>query len=179
MDKNTILYWYEKYNREEDPKDKFCEKELGRKLRKSKELSKDDFIRLLRWKFSTYPARLKRELNLVDRMSDSFIRTTIRDALESEDESTRIERLIELKGVKNAVASVILTFYDPKNYGIFDIHAWRELFGKEPKGFSSQKSCLVKFLTELRKMAVEYQLDVRMVEKALFKKHYDESKDSI
>ncbi len=109
-------------------------------------------------------------------MDDAFIRQTIKDGLQSTDEEVRIRTLFRLKGVKNAVASVILTFYDPKNYGVFDIHAWRELFGKESEGFSSNAKLLLEFLEELRRMSRETRLDVRVVEKAVFKKNYDSSK---
>jgi len=176
MNKQELLGWLEKYNREEDQKDRLCEIELGAILNNKKELSKQDFIRLLEWKFGTYPARLKREKNLAEQMTDDFIKKTVKEALYAEDEKERTEKLFKIKGVKNAVASVILTFYDPKNYGVFDIHAWRELFGKEPEGFSSSSKRLMEFLKEIRKLAVQYQMNARDIEKALYKKNYDESK---
>ena len=72
-----------------------------------------------------------------------------------------------------AVASTILTFYNPKEYGVFDIHIWRELFGKEPKNLFTTENYL-KLLAELRGLANKYGLDTRIVEKAFFKKNIDE-----
>ena len=87
----------------------------------------------------------------------------------------KLEFLLKFKGIGISTASVILTFYDPKNYGVFDIHVWRELFGKEPKNFSKIDNYL-KLLENLRKLSKKYWLDVRKIEKALFQKNLDESK---
>ncbi len=60
-------------------------------------------------------------------------------------------------------------------YGILDIHVWRELYGKEPKSlFQSNQNYLI-LLSTLRKAAQEYKLQVRTLKKALFKKNLDES----
>jgi hypothetical protein len=70
---------------------------------------------------------------------------------------------------------VVLTFYDPKNYGVFDIHVWREFFGKEPKGLFSTSNYYIKLLAELRTIAKKYDLNARTVEKAYFTKNYENS----
>ena len=77
-------------------------------------------------------------------------------------------------GVGPALASTILTFLNPKDYGVFDIHVWREIFGKESTGLFTAPNYL-KALREMRRIASKNDLDVRVVEKALFKKNYDES----
>lgn len=69
---------------------------------------------------------------------------------------------------------MILAFYDPKDYGVFDIHAWRELMGKQPEDLFTLEN-LLRFLARLREEATMLKLDARMVEKAYFKKNLDES----
>jgi len=74
------------------------------------------------------------------------------------------------------MASVILTFYDPKEYAVLDIHVWRELFGKEPQNLFQGPKCLLKFLRKVRVIAEMHGLDARTVEKALFQRNYDMSR---
>jgi hypothetical protein len=69
------------------------------------------------------------------------------------------------------MASVILTFYDPADYAVLDIHAWRELFGKEPQGLFQGPKYLLKFLQKVRLIARMHGLDARTVEKALFQRN--------
>ncbi len=86
----------------------------------------------------------------------------------------------KIKGVKNALVSVILTFLDPENYGVFDIHAYDELYETNPKtrpkDMFTDSKYLYEFLSDLRQIAKKYGFGVRYVEKAYFKKNYDESK---
>ena len=67
-----------------------------------------------------------------------------------------------------------ITIVDPKKYAVFDIHIWREMYGKEPKNLFTTENYL-KLLTDLRRIASNHSLDVRRVEKALFKKNVDEA----
>lgn len=90
----------------------------------------------------------------------------------SKSDELKISLLRTLNGVGASVASTILTLYDPKNYGVFDKHVWRELFGKEPENLYTTANCL-KVLAKLREIAKEYDLDVRTVEKAYFKRNLE------
>jgi hypothetical protein len=74
----------------------------------------------------------------------------------------RIELLCDLRhGIGTAVASTILTFFDPKNYGVFDFHVWQEVLGGRPK--HTVMEC-VKLLSRLRQEAEMYSLDTRTVD---------------
>jgi hypothetical protein len=79
-----------------------------------------------------------------------------------------------LEGVSPVLASVVLAFFDPKQYGVFDVYAWRALLGNEVPNLFSTINYL-KLLVALRKTAAKHNLDVRTVEKALVKKKLDES----
>ena len=78
-----------------------------------------------------------------------------------------------------ALSSVILTFYDPKRYGIIDIHDWRELFGKEPADLFTDYKHTLKFFTKLREIAEETGLTCRVVEKALFMKNLKDYREKL
>jgi hypothetical protein len=79
-----------------------------------------------------------------------------------------------LEGVSPVLASVILAFFDPKQYGVFDVYAWRALLGNEVPNLFSAANYL-RLLLALRKTAAKHNLDVRTVEKALVEKRLDEA----
>ena len=173
MKKSEILEWSHKYD-EQHPWWVKKEKELGDRLREKGELTKEDLIEIVEWKFKTTPRRLKINLGRVRKNEDDVIRNISSSVLRlpSKYDYNKIERLCRIKGVGSATASVILTFYDPKNYGVFDIHVWREPFGKDSRPLYNPRDCLI-LLSELRELAKKHSLDVRVVEKALFKKNLD------
>lgn len=177
IDKKELLRWYEKYNQEEDQYNTSLELELGNKLRATKELTKEELIKIIEWKFQgRLLGRRKRILNLIKNIEDFEIRKLSKLSFNEQNEKKRIEYLREIKGVGIALASCILTFYDPKSYGVYDIHIWRELFGREPKDLFVKIEYYIKVLEKLREISNGNNIDVRIVEKALFKKNYDESK---
>ena len=175
MEKEEILNWSKKYD-EDHPWWTQKEKELGDKLRSSRELTKDDLVQVVEWKFKDLLGRKVRILGLIAKNDDTEIRRISSHifGLSSKDDSYKVNSLCMLHGVGPAVASTILTFYNPKEYGVFDIHIWRELFGKEPENLFRTENYL-KLLAELRRIANKYGLGVRIVEKAFFKKNVDEA----
>lgn len=177
ISKEQILELSKKYDREEDQWNSSLEQQLGNRFRSSKEVSKENLIEVLKWKFATNKHRLKRELNLIEELDDSTIRQLSRHAFDSLSDTSRINNLMEIRGVGLAVASTILTFYDPKNYGVFDIHIYDEIFGttSRTRPVSQNPELYIKLLARLRRMADKHHLDVRVVEKALFKKNIDKS----
>lgn len=176
MDKEEILNWSKKYDSENSwwiQK----EREMGIRFRSTKRITREDLEQVVNWKFQEMPGRKKRIMALLAKNTDEKIRKVSNKffRIASNDDSYKVHTLNMVHGVGPALASTILTFINPKDYGIFDIHVWRELFGEEPKGLFRTANYL-KVLVELRKIAEKHQLDVRIVEKALFKKNYDESK---
>jgi len=134
-------------------------------------------IKIVEWKFEGLKGRKKRILKLVKQNDDGEIVNRISNfsfCLDSKYDAYKVDVLQTLYGVGTAVASTILTFYNPREYAVFDIHVWREVFGKEPKNLFTTQNYLT-LLSELRKIANKYGLDVRAVEKAFFKKNFDEA----
>jgi hypothetical protein len=72
------------------------------------------------------------------------------------------------------LASVVLSFFDPERYGVFDVYAWRSLLGNEVPNLFSTANYL-RLLGALRKTAAKHNLPVRTVEKALVQKKLDEA----
>ncbi len=174
MDKERILYWADKYDKDH-PWWTQKEKELGDRFRQAKSLTKADLDRVVEWKFKELKGRKERVLRFVKKNADITIQQTCSQVFAMSDDSDRMKNLDALHGVGPAVASAILAFYAPKQYGVHDIHVWREFFGKEPSNIFIGSRCYLRLLAELRKIAGEYDLDARTVEKAYFKKNIDET----
>jgi len=173
LTKEEILSWSHRYDSEEDLYNTGLEPSLHEKLNQSKELSKQDLVEIIKWKFQD--KRREENLARIEPVEDSFIRKTTKEALTKQDENTRIWTLQQIPGVGPSVASVILTFYDPKNYGVFDTHVWREMFESEPEDLFIRSTYLRTFLDRLRQESKEHGLGARVIEKAYFKKNKDEN----
>jgi len=176
INKEEIIFWKEKYDNEEDSYNKGEEWDLRASFNKNGFMSKEDLVRIMKWKFQgRLKGRQKIMLNLLEDCESSLIEKMSKEAFQSKEDDIRITLLSSLPAVKNSLSSVILTFYDPINYGILDIHSWRELFGIEPKDIFSNKKRLLIFFNELRKISQKTGLSCRDIEKALFKKNIDEA----
>lgn len=174
MDKAEIIKWSSKHNKDY-ASEIAKETEVGQGLRGYKEVTKHDLIEIIKWKFDGFEARKARELDLASTIDEGLLKKVSNQAfnLSIAQDFERITFLCELRhGIGPAVTSTILTFYDPKNYGVFDFHVWEEVFGGRPKYTVIE---YVKLLHKLRDEAEMYNLDTRTVEKAYFKRNYDKS----
>jgi len=179
MTRKEIIFWRNKYDKEEDLYDKKLERELRKKFQKNKVVEKADLIEIVKWKFQSprLSGRCMRILSFVDRNEESTIREFSELAFRNKNDETKLNLLCSpnIKGVGNALASVILTFYDPKNYGILDIHAWRELFGEEPQDLFLNRERAIDFFSKLREISSQTGFSCRDIEKALFEKNLNKS----
>lgn len=177
MNKDELLFWKNKYDKEEDLYNKGDEEELRKKFQKNNFITKQNLTKIIKWKFQgRLTGRQKRILNLLNDVEESFIEETSKSAFKSKNDEIRLKLFSSIKGVGNALSSVILTFYDPQIYGVLDIHAWRGLFGKEPNDVFSNPHQAIRFFKKLREISSETGLSCRDIEKAIFKKDLDESK---
>jgi hypothetical protein len=80
-----------------------------------------------------------------------------------------------INGVSPVLASVILSIYDPRNYGVFDIRVWQGLLGNAPANLFTVQNYL-RLLGSLRKVASKHNLDARVIDKAYYQKSLDESR---
>lgn len=172
MECKKILEWANKH----DSKEAFWmqkEKEIGNRLRASKELTKSDLIEIIKWKFEGLEGRKKRELNLVAGINEQVLKkvSNVVFNMNTSQDRERVELLCSLDhGIGPAVASTILTFFDPKNYGVFDFHVWQEVFNEKLKGYTVQN--YIELLSKLREIANKCRIEVRTVEKAFYAKNH-------
>jgi hypothetical protein len=67
-----------------------------------------------------------------------------------------------------------LAFFDPHDYGIFDLRVWKPLLGNAPPGLYTPQN-YIRLLAAIRKTAAKHNLDARVIDKAFYKKSIDES----
>ena len=178
MEKGEILKWSSKHDSEYASWIQ-KEKEIGDRLRVSKELTIADLIEIIKWKFEGLEGRKTRILNYVENIDEQILKLVSKLVfnLNTRQDIYKTKLLCTFDGIGPAIASTILTFFDPENYGVFDIHVWREIFGREKGNLFTAENYL-KLLSKLREIADRYNLKVRTVEKAYFKKNYDRNKKS-
>lgn len=87
---------------------------------------------------------------------------------------TVVEALGLLNGVGPAMASVILTFYAPRTFRVYDQHMWNTLRteNKVSGDIEGSTEQYIDALEVLRRIAAQYSLSVREVEIAYFSKDY-------
>ncbi len=151
------------------------EEALGHQLRTERELGLEGLREIVEWKFVTLPGRITRTRNLLRVHSDTFIRSLTRQALALplDQEAARIHDLRRIRGIGVSLASVILTFYDPEHYCIYDIHVMREVYGPEPRSMFVSSQHYLRLLRDLRARSQRLHLSVRTLEKALFQKNIE------
>lgn len=153
------------------------ERELGFKFRKNKVMTKPDLIAVVDWVFHSEPDKKARAVALVSRNSDEIVERVSSQAFNLPEGSDlyRVNCLSTLEGVNPVLVSVILMFFDPKNYGFFDVRVWKPLLGNAPSNLFTALNYQT-LLLSLRKSAHKHNLATRVIDKALYKKSIDESR---
>jgi hypothetical protein len=174
VDKNEFLKWSRKYDKDQGWALQ-KEQQLGARFRKAKVMTCSDLAEVVEWKFKEAEDKKTRVLELVAKNDEATVARISSQvfSIPTSDDTYRVNSLTMLNGVSPVLASVILAFFCPKEYGVFDVHVWRALLGNEPPNLFSTTNYL-RFLLALRKTAAKQNLDARTIEKALFKKSMDE-----
>jgi hypothetical protein len=79
-----------------------------------------------------------------------------------------VEKLRKLPEVGVAVASAILTFYNPNKYGVIDIYAWKALYNEQRKSGDFKPEEYVRYLKDIREIAAKCNMTPRQVDLALW-----------
>jgi hypothetical protein len=174
VDKPDYLLWSRKYDKAYGALAQ-RERELGAKFRKNKALSCRDLASVVEWKFADDAEKKIRALELVARNDEEKVARITSQVLclAMGDDMYRVNCLTTLEGISPVLASVVLAFFDPKRYGIFDLRVWRPLLGNASAGLYTPQN-YIRLLEAMRKTAAKHNLDVRVIDKALYKKSIDE-----
>lgn len=176
MDKAAFLMWSRKYDKAFGWQAQ-RERELGAKFRKAQALTQANLVQVVEWRYNEEAEKKTRVIPLVMRNDEATINRLSSQALSipSCEDAYRMNCLTLLEGVNPVLASVILAFFDPKQYCILDLAVWKALLGNPPANVLSTPNYL-KLLEAIRKTAAKQNLDVRVIDKALYKKSLDEKR---
>ncbi|MDR2719240.1 MAG: hypothetical protein LBC03_00320 [Nitrososphaerota archaeon] len=174
LDKADYLLWSRKYDKAYG----FLaqrERELGSKFRKRKVMTKADLSAVVDWTFRNAVDKKARAIELVNRNSDEAVERISSQVFNLPDGNDlyRVNCLTTLEGVNPVLASVILMFFDPKNYGFFDVRIWKPFLGNAPSNLLTAMNYQT-LLLSLRKASNKHNLDVRVIDKAIYKRSIDE-----
>ena len=170
LTKNEILSWLDRYNAEENLQNNCEEANLRQRFQSNQFITKEDLVRIIKWKYQgKLEGKQKRPLVFIAEADGPFIEDVSRLIFKHNDDEIRMKLLYTIQGVGNALASIILAFYDPQNYGIIDVHSWQGIFGeKKPANISSERA--INFFKKLREISTQTGVPCRDIEKAYFKK---------
>jgi hypothetical protein len=176
LNKADYLLWSRKYDKSMGWQLQ-KEKEIGARLRRTKVLTKQDLLQIVEWKLKDAQEKKQRVLELIARNDEATITRLSSQALSipSCEDGYRMNCLTLLEGVSPVIASVVLAFFDPKQYCILDAVIWKALLGNPPPNMLTTQNYL-KLLMAIRKSAAKQNLDVRTIDKAVYKKSLDESR---
>jgi hypothetical protein len=127
------------------------------------------FVKACRWKSP-------RAIKHVRANTHHRVRAATTAALAARGDASRLQPLLDLKGVSVPTASAVLALLDPRRYGVIDIRVWQVLraFGavrENRTGTSLSVAQWLQFLSVLRPMASRLGVTVREVELSLFNAH--------
>jgi hypothetical protein len=144
---------WKEYEQENGKFDELFFKEVSDRFRKNGFLTPIDLYLILIWKLESFDNALESARAAITKNSEKEIRNITATAikhLNDKNVEEAIRELSKLNCVKERVASAILTFYDPVNYGVMDVHAFKTL--GLPEDYSpSRYASYLKELENLRK----------------------------
>ena len=117
--KDEILYWERLYIDAQKPERQRQEQDVM-KIKCSVEdkgyLTKNELMKMGDWKRASLPHQM-------DDNPVGHVEKITAEVFSLDDDWEKLEKLIDIKGVGQPVASTILHLYDPERYPIFDVHA--------------------------------------------------------
>ena len=123
-------------------------------------LCKDELYDLVYWKSS-------RSVRLIND-SESVVKQITGEAFGLDDDWKKLNKLTDLKGVRESVASAILHFYDKDDYPILDKHALCTL-GIDNKKVNYDKPFWQEYVDFCCEKAECYDVSMRNLDRALWK----------
>jgi hypothetical protein len=146
-------------------KDLRFEQSTGLALRHAKAMSKDQLLSILKWRYGDQKYYFSRVSRMLESVDDQEIKEVTRTALTMSSDYYKVTLLCAIPGVGPVLASIILSFYDPHEYGVFDREVWNQLFPDEKADMSVDG--YLRFIEGLRKLSKEHQVPARVLGQAL------------
>lgn len=170
-----ILHWATRYIEDQSEKRQRQEQAVidikenvqARRTRETPQgyLSPSELHQMAQWKDRFVPSK-------IDENPPRLIEEITGETFGSDDDWEKLEKLTEIYGVAESVASVILHLYDPEKYPILDKHALRSI-GINNREVNYDEPFWRQYVTLCRASAMRYNVSMRTLDRALYK--YSES----
>ena len=141
------------------------EQSTGLALRYAKTISKDQLSSIIKWRYRDQKHYLSRVSRILENVDDQEITEVTRTALALSSDYYKMTLLCAIPGVGHVLASIILAFYDPHEYGVLDREVWNHLFPDEKADMSVDG--YLRLLEGLRKLSKQHKVPARVIGQAL------------
>jgi hypothetical protein len=141
------------------------EQSTGLALRNTGTISKDQLSSIIKWRYGDQKYYFSRVSKILESVDEQEIKEVTQTALAMSLDYYKMTLLCAIPGVGPVLASIILAFYNPHEYGVFDREVWNQLFPDEKANMSVDG--YIRFLKGLRKLSKEYQVPARIIGQAL------------
>ena len=173
----NIQKWIAIFEENIDKNDIEFEQKTGLALRRTNNVTKQQLLSIIKWRYSAQKHYYTRILKFVENLSDSEIREVTCAAILLSSDYYKITLLCAIPGVGPALSAIILSFHSPHNYGLFEHGVWHLLFPGKKVDVSING--YIKYLERLRNISKDLGAPVRIVEQALLVKSKAENKPLI
>ena len=167
MDADEISDWSDRYDTVYNEDLRKTEERIHKTINEQQYLTRDELLEIVRWKLDGMPGRRGGNVDRVEKVPDEFVQRVTEAALLVDDPVIQLKTLKSVPGIGPATGTVVLTFYDPENYGIGDRYILDEFFGESR---TMRVTDYPKILEELRNRNPS-DFDLRTVEKAYYQKY--------
>ena len=141
------------------------EQEVGLHIRNNHYVTKDQLWKIVEWKNADKLYYIKRIESVFKKVSNEEVVEITRHALQMTFDNYKLKLLCTIPGVGPTLASIILAFYDPYKYGIFDQSIWDQLFKDEKRNMTIGGYLIT--LEKMRELAEQHNVPVRIIDMAL------------
>lgn len=141
------------------------EQSIGLAIRNTGTISKDQLSSIVKWRYGDQKYYFSRVSKILESVDEQEIIEVTRTALALSLDNYKMTLLCAIPGVGPVLSSIILAFYNPHEYGVFDRDVWNQLFPGEKANMSVDG--YLRFLEELRMLSKEHQVPVRIIGQAL------------
>ena len=164
----NLAKWINIFEENMDKTDIEFEQKTGLALRRTNEVTKQQLLSIIEWRYSAQKHYYTRILKFVENLSDDEIREVTRAALKISSDYYKITLLCAIPGVGPALSAIILSFHNPHNYGVFERGVWKLIF--PGKKVDTSINGYIKYLEQLRIVSEDLGVPVRIVEQTLLAK---------
>ena len=141
------------------------EQEVGLHIRNNHYVTKDQLWEIVEWKNADKSYYIKRLESVFKKVSNEEVEEVTRHALQMTFDNYKLKLLCTIPRVGPTLASIILAFYDPYKYGIFDQSIWDQLFTDEKRNMTIDGYLIT--LEKMRELAKKHNVPVRIIDMAL------------